>query len=128
MVCTFHAKNSIRFCEFHAVLLFCFFFFGLRKLHFFWEFLFPLFLGHLFYIYIFDKSTYFFSEKIYIMHIYNVTIMAPGRETSELGWKVLSFVFFSWKEKRKKKKGFIPKSLERVGKFLFTKPVWIEWS
>ncbi len=114
MVCTFHAKNSIQFCEFHAVLFVLLFFsFLVEKIAVFLRVFLPLFLGHLFFIF-FDKSTYFFSEKIYVVYIYNVTIMVQVERLQSLGGKFCLLFFFL---KMKKKKGFIPKSLEMVESF-----------
>ncbi len=101
MVCTFHAKKSIQFCEFHAVLFVLLFFsFLVEKIAVFLRVFLPLFLGHLFFIF-FDKSTYFFSEKIYIMYIYNVTIMVQVERLQNLGGKFcLLFCFLEMKNKK----------------------------
>lgn len=75
------------------------FFFGWENCSFSESF-FPLFLGHLFFIF-FDKSTYFFSEKIYVVYIYNVTIMVQVERLQNLGGKFcLLFCFLEMKNKK----------------------------
>jgi hypothetical protein len=90
------------------------------------ESFFPLFLGHFFLIYFLTRVHTFFSEKIYIMYIYNVTIMAQVERDFRVWVESFVFFFFLWKEK--KKKTLYSKESGNGGKFLFTKPVWIVWS
>lgn len=105
-------------CSF-VCFAFFFFLFGWENCSFSESF-FPLFLGHLFFIF-FDKSTYFFSEKIYVVYIYNVTIMVQVERLQSLGGKFCLLFFFL----KMKKKRLYSKESGNGWKFLFTKPVWI---
>jgi hypothetical protein len=105
--------KSMQFCCF-----FFFFFFLVKNIASFSESFFPLFLGHLI-LYFLTRVHTFFSEKIYIMYLYNVTIMAQVERLQSLGGKFCLLFFFFEREK----KTLYSKESGNGGKFLFTKPV-----
>ncbi len=120
-----HSMQKIQsgFVNSLQVLLLCFSFFLVEKIALFLRVFLPSFLG--IYLYSFWQEYILFLWK----DLYHVYIQCDNngtsRETSEFGWKVLSFVFFFLKGTKKR---LYSKESGNGGKFLFTKPVWIVWS